>query len=133
MAITYTLCQSGGVTGVGTSYSTSKRASASVNFSLRNVFLSVLKTIQIDISNMSGSGTPTSINVKITSDAAGDNVILPDTQATIDAGVTTALSGGAVINVDTVLYSANETLYIFLKGNSGTMDVDSVSLLVENN
>ena len=41
--------------------------------------------------------------------------------------------GNAVINVDTVLYSSSETFYIFLKGNSGTMDVDSVTLNVGNN
>ena len=115
------------------SYSTSKRASVSVSFSLRSYFLSNLKSIQLDISNRSGSSTPTTVSVQISSDANGDEIILPDTSATISAGVTTALSGGAVIAVDTVLYSASETLYIFIKGNSGTMDIDSVTLNVENN
>ena len=133
MSQQYTACVSGGLTGVGTTYSTSKRASVSVSFSLRSYFLSNLKSIQLDISNRSGSSTPTTVSVQISSDANGDEIILPDTSATISAGVTTALSGGAVIAVDTVLYSSSETLYIFVKGNSGTMDIDSVTLNVENN
>jgi len=133
MSQQYTACVSGGLTGVGTAYSTSKRASVSVSFSLRSYFLSNLKSIQLDISNRSGSGTPTTVSVQISSDENGDEIILPDTSATISAGVTTALSGGAVIAVDTVLYSSSETLYIFVKGNSGTMDIDSVTLNVENN
>lgn len=130
MSTTYTACVSGGVTGVGTSYSTAKRVSANVSFSLRNYFHSKLESVQIDISNISG---PATINVQISTDANGDEIILPDTQATIATGVTTSGKGNAVINVDTVLYSSSETFYIFLKGNSGTMDVDSVTLNVGNN
>ena len=126
----YSFCISGGVTGVGTTYSTSKRVSVDVSFSVRPYFHSVLKSIQVDISSISG---PATINIQITSDAAGDEILLPDTQATIAPGITTATKGNAVINVDTVLYSTAETFYVFLKGNSGTMDIDSVTLNVENN
>ena len=60
----------------------------------------------------------TAISIKICSDAAGDNIILPDTNASIDRGLTTTTTGAAVIAINAVLYASIENWYIFYKLDS---------------
>lgn len=66
-----------------------------------------------------GGGTPaTALTIRITTDAAGDDTIFPDTQATLSTGVTTTTTGVAAYSiglpfVDTA--SAATTFYLFIK------------------
>ena len=75
-------------------------------------------------------GSGTKLTIAISTDAAGDNIIVPDTEATIAAGKTTAGVGmcGYAIQLPVVATSAT-TYYIFYKVDVGsTMDISSAEL-----
>jgi len=73
----------------------------------------------IKVSGIDTGGTPaTALTIRITTDAAGDDTIFPDTQATLSTGVTTATTGVAAYSiglpfVDTA--STATTFYLFIK------------------
>lgn len=66
---------------------------------------------------VTGSASPTTVTVRVCLDAAGDEVIVPDTTATLVTGITTATTKTASFKVDTSLWqylsAANHTLYVF--------------------
>jgi hypothetical protein len=76
-----------------------------------------------------GAPSATKVTVRICADAAGDEVLVPDTEATLVAGVTTATVQAAAFAVRLPLFQAlagpgNGTLYVFAKvDNAGTVPV----------
>jgi len=73
---------------------------------------------------LSAVGSATKVTVKVTLDALGDDIVLPDTEATIATGVSTATKGAVAYSVKLPLYqsSAGEVgkLYVFVKADSAT-------------
>jgi hypothetical protein len=74
------------------------------------------------------AGGATSLTVRATSDAAGDNTIFGDTTATISTGVTTATEGCVTIKFDALWGSSTDNLYLFWKTNAGTAVVDTITV-----
>ena len=77
------------------------------------------------------AGSPTSLTVRIATDAAGDNTFFPDTQGTISDALTTANVGTAAYSlqlpyVDTA--SAATSYFLFAKADAGTIDISSADL-----
>jgi hypothetical protein len=124
----YSFFRSSSTSSIGTTYDVNKKSSINMSFSLQSYYLSELNTIQIKLSNLAVSTS--SVSVKICSDAAGDNIILPDTTASIDRGLTTTTNGAAVIAVNAALYASNENWYIFYKLDAGSADIDDTILSV---
>jgi hypothetical protein len=86
-----------------------------------------LYTLRVWVAAISGAA---SLTVRLTQDAAGDEIILPDTTATISPGITTATKGGIVVDIDAPLWTTSEsTLYLHAKTDAGTVALVSSALL----
>ena len=91
--------------------------------------MATIKSIQIKLSNLSGS--PSTVSVLISSDTTGDGIIIPDETATISQGLTTTNSGQAVISIDVPLHANTEDWTIFYKLDSGTADIVDTIIVIE--
>jgi hypothetical protein len=65
------------------------------------------------------------VTIRITADANGDVVLIPDTEADLVTGITTATTGSAMFSVDLPCFllesfPGNGTLYVFAKVDAGT-------------
>jgi hypothetical protein len=74
---------------------------------------------------LTSAGSPTKITIRICLDAAGDFTVVPDTEATLVAGITTATVKGAAYSVGIPIFQdlnapGNGTLYLFAKVDDGT-------------
>lgn len=59
----------------------------------------------------------TGLTVRITQDAAGDIIIVPDTTALFSAGITTATKGGAVYKIDVDYKHTDSVAWLHFKTN----------------
>jgi hypothetical protein len=73
---------------------------------------------------LTSAGTPTKVTIRLCLDANGDEVVVPDTEATLVAGLTTATTKSAAFSVGipiVQLFDATKrNLYLFAKVDSGT-------------
>ncbi len=82
-----------------------------------------------------GAPSATKVTVRICADAAGDEVLVPDTEATLVAGVTTGTVQAAAFAIRLPLFQplagpGNGTLYVFAKvDNAGTVPVLTQSIV----
>ena len=83
-------------------------------------FANVIDVLRFKITGASGS--PTKLTMKVCLDAAGDECILTSTEATLEAGITTAGTMCCAFSVGTALAQTlgNATLYVFAKLDAGT-------------
>ena len=65
---------------------------------------------------------------RITSDIQGDHCLVPDTTADISLGKTTATDGTSVYKIDVILPSTTTTVYVWVKLDAGTANVDKVTI-----
>lgn len=70
---------------------------------------------------LSAVGSATKITIKVCLDAAGDDIVIPDVEATIATGVSTATKGAVAYSVKVPLYQSATSeigkLYLFLKAD----------------
>lgn len=125
----YFFSEAEAISSIGTTYDVAKKSAVTLSHSSSRYFLSKLHCVQIYISNIVNA---TVISVKITSDSAGDTILLPDTAVSIDTNLTTTTSGAAVLDVSSVLYSRNEDFYIFAKVDTGSCDINNIYVTFEN-
>jgi len=81
---------------------------------------------------LSSVGSATKVTVKVTLDAAGDDIVVPDTEATIANGVTTATKGAVAFAVKLPVYQSASgevgKLYVFVKADAAcTVDQTTVT------
>ncbi len=74
---------------------------------------------------LTSAASPTKITIRICADADGDLTLVPDTEAELVAGVTTAATKCAAFSVQLPLFQTlsapgNGKLYLFAKVDSGT-------------
>jgi hypothetical protein len=70
----------------------------------------------------------TSLILRISPDAAGDQMFVPDTTATLSTGFTTATKGGVVYKVDVDGFLSSDQLYWTVKTNSATATLKSLKI-----
>ena len=92
--------------------------------------------ITVHLKSMAASGSgggalPTSLTMRITTDSAGDTCLITDTASTISAGITTGTVGTADYKADVDVALTDSKVYVFCKTNTGTADVDSVTITYE--
>jgi hypothetical protein len=77
---------------------------------------------------LTSASTPTKITIRLCLDAAGDEVVVPDTEANLVAGITTAATKCAAFSVGipiVQLFDATKrNLYLFAKLDAGTADFE---------
>ncbi|MCP4732194.1 MAG: hypothetical protein GY872_19185 [Roseibacillus sp.] len=80
---------------------------------------------------LSAVGLATKVTIKVTLDAAGDDIVVPDTEATIATGVTTATKGAVAFAVKLPVYQSASgevgKLYVFVKADAACT-VDQTTL-----
>lgn len=75
----------------------------------------------------------TKLTVRVSPDATMDECLVPDTQATIATGYTTATRGAVVYKVDVDAWLESPTLYVTVKTDAGTANLKYVTLTLEKN
>tara|TARA_R110000868_G_scaffold30713_2_gene113304 strand:- start:2251 stop:2685 length:435 start_codon:yes stop_codon:yes gene_type:complete len=75
----------------------------------------------------------TKLTIRVSPDVTADEMIVPDTQATIATGYTNATRGGVVFKVDALVYLDNPTFYVTVKTDAGTCNLKYVNLIMEKN
>ena len=85
-------------------------------------FRGIVEGIHIRLTNL---GTATKLTIRVCADPAGDYTLVPDTEATLVTGITTATSACAAFKVQLPLFqilppTGNGFLYIFAKVDAGT-------------
>lgn len=75
----------------------------------------------------------TSLIVRVSPDATGDEMLVPDTTATIATGFTNATRGGVVYKVDVDAFLLTENIFVTVKTNAGTATLKNVTITLEKN
>jgi hypothetical protein len=70
----------------------------------------------------------TKLTLRISPDATGDEMFVPDTQATLSTGYTNATRGGVVFKVDVDGFLDTDTLYWTVKTDAGTATLKDLKI-----
>jgi len=86
-------------------------------------FFGIIDSLQIVLDTLAGGASK--VTIRVTEDAAGDIIAIPDTEATLATGLSTATIGCAVFKAQTVVRQdlagpGNGTLYLFVKVDAGS-------------
>ena len=74
------------------------------------------------------AGGATKITIKITHNQSGQQVIIPDTEATIALEVGSTTEGGFAVKFDFPYVHDDDQLHIFYKTDAGTATIDAIEL-----
>ena len=88
-----------------------------------------ISAIYIQVDTIAAGAT--ALTIRVTHDAAGQTIIVPDTTATISTGITTATAGGIVLKVDVDYKRSDSVAWIHFKTNAGTCNVRVVDFVWE--
>jgi hypothetical protein len=70
------------------------------------------------------------VTCKVTADAAGDTIVIPERTGTLDVGETTATDGSVAFNLSSQAWvDGDDTVYLWLKGDAGTFTLDTSRLI----
>ena len=90
------------------------------------LFASRVEGLHIHVSSIAGGATK--LTVRICADAAGNYSLVPDTEATLALGVTTATEGCVAFQVGIPLFpilNGDSRLWVFIRTDAGTVTVDA--------
>jgi len=111
------------VAAVGTTFDTAKFHLHELNAGLTvgTVFKGYVEGLFIRVTNIAGGATK--ITARLCCDANGDFTFLPDTEATLATGLTTATTGVAVYEFKLPIkqFFGTDDVYLFLKTDAGTV------------
>ena len=115
------------VAGVGSSFNLTKRLDIDMEmFPPSQYFEGYLTLIVLQISNINGASK---ITMRLCRDVEGDQMIITDTESNIFTGITTASKGSAIFALNAfVKVNHAGDLYVFLKTDTGTLDIDFVEI-----
>jgi len=123
------MVSSAGATAINTAYDTSKAVALQYTKFGKpqiNVYASML---EIQLSNISSVNK---MYATLSRDAAGDNILMTETRSDIQTGITTNTKGAVLYRLDVIIRDIQDkTLYLHVRTNSGTCDIDSASLTYE--
>ena len=109
------------VASVGTAYNLAKIHTIDTQYNPGRIgprFLGYLEQITMQVGTIV---TAANLTFKLTSDAAGDQCVIPSTEVPIEIGVTTANAGTCVVKIDVPAMSLGVDLYLFVKVDAGTV------------
>ena len=107
-----------GVTALGTAYTSA--------YAVTMERVLIHSSCFIQLSTIAGGAANTT--VRITSDAAGNVCLVPDTTAAISLGVGDATQGSAVYKTDIILPSVTDTVYVWVKVDAGSAVLSGVTV-----
>jgi len=114
---------------IGTGYDLAKKIILEADLFATHQINFKASLLKIQLKNISGA---TQLDCCISKDALGDNYILTETKTDIQTGLTTSTNGTALIKFDVIIQDVNDDiLYLHIKTNAGTVDVDTAGLTFE--
>lgn len=86
-------------------------------------FFGIVDSIQVLLDTLAGGAAK--VTIRLCEDAAGDVCLVPDTEADLAIGLSTATVGSAVFKAQTIMRQdlvgpGNGTLYLFVKVDAGS-------------
>lgn len=116
----------GDVVGIDTSYNVARVHLHQLLNGSGQMFQDRIESISVRFTSVVGA---TSATIRLCWDAAGDNIVIPDTTTDLSAGITTTTSAcGAIYFGAPVRAPANDTIYLFVKLDAGTAVLDSSTI-----
>jgi hypothetical protein len=127
--------QTTGTTGLTTAFGTARAhdlAAFRPSFAQNTFWVGILDTINLHVHAIAGGCAK--LTVRLCSDAAGNESILPDTEATIATGVGTATTGSVAFSVGVGVSNINPTqtdslVYVFVRTDAGTCNLKESTLV----
>lgn len=118
------------VSGIGSSFNLSKRIDVDMAmFPPSQYFQGYLSLIVLQISNINSA---TKITMRLCRDVEGDQMIITDTQSDIFNGITTSTKGSSIFSLNAFVKVGHAgDLYVFVKTDTGTCDLDFVEITYE--
>jgi hypothetical protein len=124
-----------GTTALTNAYGTARAHNLGDNlppFAVKPYWLGIVDTVTIHVHAIAGGCTK--LTVRVTADAAGNETILPDTQATIDIGIGTATTGSVAFSAGVGLSNLNPTqtdaiVYVWVKTDAGTANLKESTIV----
>ncbi len=124
-----------GTTALTTAFGTARAHNLGDNlppFAVKPYWVGILDTVNIHVHAIAGGCTK--LTVRVTSDAAGNESILPDTQATIDIGIGTATTGSVAFSAGVGMTNTNPTqtdalVYVWVKTDAGTCNLKESTIV----
>ena len=123
------------VAAVGTAFDAAKNHSHELYTGLpfaQTPFIERIETIEVQLSSIAGGATK--LTMRMSRDAAGDEVVIPDVEGTIATGITTATKGAVVYTAQIPIDAgagAGSTFYLHFKtdalGSSATVDSSTIT------
>jgi len=115
------------VAAVGTSYNAAKYSSVRLTTTADPTRVgAILSGVYVKVKTIASSAAK--LSIQISTDATGDNIIIPSSEADLSTGVTTATVGAAVYDLAIDYVSSSDQIYIWYKTDTGTVTVDSVEV-----
>lgn len=113
------------------SYASAKRVQFNLGMPFSgDAFRGKLQSLIVQVSSIASSATK--VNFKIATDTGGDEIIIPDTSADIDTGITTAAKGATATRIDLDIgLLSGDTVYVFFKTDTGTCTIDQAFITWE--
>mgnify|MGYP003633516866 CR=1 FL=1 len=118
------------ITGIGSSFDLTKVIKIDMGmFPLSAPLRSKISLITAQFSNMSTPTSPSTATIRICRDILGDHAVLTETDSSIFSGLTTSTKGTAIWSIEgNVCLDSNDYLYIFIKSNTGSFDVEYIEI-----
>jgi hypothetical protein len=123
-----------GTTGLTTSYGTARAHNLGdlTPFAVKPYWLGILDTLTLHVHAIAGGCAK--LTVRVTADAAGNESILPDTQATISQGIGTATTGSVAFSAGVGLTNLTPTqtdaiVYVWAKTDVGTCNLKESTIV----
>ena len=89
-------------------------------------FIERLESIEVQVKSISGAAT---LTMRMTRDAAGDDIVIPDVAGTIATGITTVTVGAVVYTVGIPIAARTaSTFYLHFKVDAGTVEIDESTI-----
>jgi hypothetical protein len=85
-----------------------------------------LSAVYIHVHAIAASATQ--LILRISPDSTGDEMLVPDTTATLSTGYTTATRGGVVYKIDVDAFLDTDTVYWTVKTNTGTATLKDLKI-----
>ena len=122
------LSQTSGTTALTTAYGTARLHNLADKAPMQSAkrWAGILDSINLHVDTIAGGAAK--LTVRVTSDAAGDESILPDTEADIATGITTATKGSVAYAAGVALTNLNPAqtdciVYVWVKTDAGTCNL----------
>lgn len=126
--------QTTGTTGLTTTFGTARTHDLGEGlppFAIKPYWLGILETVTLHVHAIAGGCAK--LTVRVTGDAAGNESIVPDTQAAIVTGIGTATTGSVVYSAGVGMTNLNPTqtdalVYVWVKTDAGTCNLKESTL-----